>query len=121
MSTVALTLLGTLLLSSVAMAASVRIEDAAVARTHVDRVFSENNYRMSFAEFDPERRALFISVLEENNCRMNNFQPVDGILKGIEANGFTRDEVRAIAKDILATGDGVRQGEFMVLKTGSCA
>ncbi|MCP5087553.1 MAG: hypothetical protein GY952_12200 [Rhodobacteraceae bacterium] len=73
------------------------------------------------AEFDPERRALFISILEENDCRMNNFQPVDGILKGIEANGFTRDEVRAIAKDILATGDGVRQGEFMVLKTGSCA
>ncbi|MCP5087551.1 MAG: hypothetical protein GY952_12190 [Rhodobacteraceae bacterium] len=57
MTTVALTLLGTLLLSSVAMAASVRIEDAAVARTYVDRVFSENNCRMSFADFDARMRA----------------------------------------------------------------
>ena len=72
------------------------------------------------ADFEPERRALFVSILEANDCKMNNFQPANAILESIQENGFSRDEVRAIGTDLLDSGDAVRDGENMVLRIGAC-
>lgn len=72
------------------------------------------------ADVDPDRRALFIEIIEKNDCRMNNFNPAPGILDAIEANGFTRDEVRAIGTELMETGVGAREGDFFVLQTETC-
>ena len=67
-----------------------------------------------------DRRALFISIIEANDCRMHNFYPADGILEGIKANDFDRDEVRAIGRSLLETGIGKKNGDFLILKTENC-
>ncbi|QIE54237.1 hypothetical protein G5B40_01535 [Pikeienuella piscinae] len=70
--------------------------------------------------FEPERRALFISILENNGCKFHNLAPDPTTMKQIEANDFLRDELRAIVFDILESGDGVREGELLVLQTDEC-
>ena len=69
---------------------------------------------------DQDRRALFVSVLEQNDCRIHNIYPADGILQAIAEHGFERDEVRAIGRNLIETGTGEKQGDFLVLKTENC-
>ena len=69
---------------------------------------------------DADRRDLFVSILEENDCRMHNFYPADGILAAVDEHGFKRDEIRAIGRNLLETGAAARDGDFLVLQTEEC-
>lgn len=73
------------------------------------------------ADFAPERRALFVSIVEAEGCRMHNFEPSAEIVRRIEKNGFTPDELHAIARDLFETGDAKRDGDELVLVKGACA
>ena len=72
------------------------------------------------ADFDPDRRALFVTILEDHDCKMHNFDPAQGILDAFAENEFTRDELRAIGTDLMATGEGERKGDEFVLNTSNC-
>ncbi|MEM7189831.1 MAG: hypothetical protein AAF439_09485 [Pseudomonadota bacterium] len=69
---------------------------------------------------DKDRKALFISILEQNDCRMHNFYPADGILAAIKEHDFDKLEVRAIGRNLIETGVGEKRGDFLSLKTENC-
>ena len=70
---------------------------------------------------DPDRRALFVTILKANDCKMHNIQPAPAVIEAIQTNGFSRDEVRAIGVDLMEKGDAVRDGEVMRLTAGGCS
>jgi hypothetical protein len=71
--------------------------------------------------FTPARRAQFVEILSHHECRMHNFKPDKAILDELAAAGFSGDELYAIGSDLIATGDGVPQGDVLVLKIGPCS
>ena len=71
-------------------------------------------------EVRPERRELFSMLLEMNGCRMHNFEPSETLVNNIEANDFSREEVRAIGRQMMEDGSAERNGDYFVLKTEGC-
>lgn len=75
----------------------------------------------SAAEFTPERRDAFVAIVAAHDCRFHNQSPAPALIADMTDAGFGRDEIRAIGKDLIATGDGVIEGGALVVMIGPCA
>ena len=68
-------------------------------------------------EVDPERRALFVTIIEDLGCKMNGADPPKEFLDAMAKNDFVRSETRAIASELFAEGVAERSGDLLILKT----
>lgn len=72
-------------------------------------------------DVDPARKALFVSIVEANGCKMHNLTPSDALIAAMRENNFTREELRAIGRNLMETGEAAREDPYLVLKTEPCA
>ncbi len=72
------------------------------------------------AQVDAGKKAAFVAVLEDHDCRMHNVLPRPEVIEGIEASGLAREDIRAIGQDMMAKGEAVAEGDYFVVKTGAC-
>ncbi len=75
----------------------------------------------SAQNFTPERRAQFVAIMSNHDCRFHNQNPAPELIEELTAAGYERDEIRAIGRDLMETGDGVVEGGALVAKIGQCA
>jgi len=75
---------------------------------------------VSATEVDRKRVNRFISVLEDNNCRMNRTSPGRKLWGDLRNNDFDKEEVREIAKALIGRDRAVVQGDYLVLRTPGC-
>ncbi|RYH09921.1 hypothetical protein [Tropicimonas sp. IMCC6043] len=68
-----------------------------------------------------ERRAQFVEIMSDHDCRFHNSQPSQALVDDLFAAGYDRDEIKAIGQDLIQSGDGEVSGQFLVAKTGPCA
>lgn len=96
-----------LLLTLTAIILSVASVGPALAQSEADKI-------------DPERKALFVSIIEDLGCEMDGANPPQNFLDAMAADGFVREETRAIVRELASEGLAERDGATLVLKTENC-
>jgi hypothetical protein len=65
---------------------------------------------------DPERRALFVSLVEENGCRMGE----ELAANVMPENGFEKPEIELIVTELMLEGKAQVGGPELILTTAGC-
>ena len=72
------------------------------------------------AGVDKDKKAKFVNIIEQHGCKMHNLSPRPELVEAIFTSGLVRDDLPPIALDLLKSGEAVKQGEYLLLKSKGC-